>query len=312
MFALAVGGTFGYFFVTKEFSRGGAFGWWFLLLIWGWVIGGAASVVIAVALAIHRFGRDDTLTIVPDHPDRCGGLRFVGDFVARSSLPLLILSAVLAFAALDPHFGSNQLRFLANHFSSSYFSPLANLALEKELAAALAKARLESEKKECGQRVAETNAEGAASIACVRRLYDLTRAAEKAELVAAASPPRWRPTIVRAARLALVDIVVSALLCFLFPLWSLHRSMKAAQLAREELVSDAIRHALNAVSAARSLDDPAAVERTSKRLADLQKEAREFRSSLWPFDRELLAKVAVPQLLALGGGLAKAVLAFAH
>jgi len=143
---------------------------------------------------------------------------------------------------------------------------------------------------------------------CVDGLLYMSEFAESMQLEARKVALRWRPVIVWASRAALVLVVFSALiLCFLGPVWSIHRSMEDFQQERDELLSDEITKTEKQLAALQTSADEARIVVVSKRLADLQKEAVAASRIVWPFDRAILAKATIPQLVTAGWGLAKVV-----
>lgn len=51
----------------------------------------------ALAFNLYRLGRDVDLRVLPEHPDRCGGLRILGDLCLQLALVVLIPAIYLAF-----------------------------------------------------------------------------------------------------------------------------------------------------------------------------------------------------------------------
>jgi hypothetical protein len=307
-FTIAISAAFAPAF-TAELSRRVALSWWGLVLVWGWILGSANAVVIAVALAMHRIGRDGALIVRPEHPDGCGGLRFVGDALARMGGPLLVISMVMAFAAADARLGAAALRALTDVVPLEPYSTMTDAALRHELAASVADERLQRQKHRCAE--LEETVPSAALTTCVRELARLANDAHSARLDADAAALRWRPRVVWAARVGLLGLVFSAIvLFFLAPLWSIHQAMEAAQREREEGALDAISAAERTLMSARAQGDAALVEEAARSLADLRRHAREMPRIVWPFDRALLAKATVPQLVTAGWGIARALLWF--
>jgi hypothetical protein len=66
----------------------------------GFYIGLLFWRVGVVALNLYRLGNDVNLQVLPEHPDRCGGLRAAGDLCLQLALMMLVPAIFLAFWAV--------------------------------------------------------------------------------------------------------------------------------------------------------------------------------------------------------------------
>jgi hypothetical protein len=57
--------------------------------------------IIITGLTIHRLPRVLLIAVEPDHPDQCGGMRFVGNFCLDMALPVAVGSIIVGLLAGD-------------------------------------------------------------------------------------------------------------------------------------------------------------------------------------------------------------------
>lgn len=96
-------------------------------VLYGYAFGAAAWVIFVTAQFIREIPRRFRVEVIPGHPDRCGGLRPLGDFCLLMAAPVLIGIVVSGFFALKYllESGSDLTRLHDNELAFFVFNGLA-------------------------------------------------------------------------------------------------------------------------------------------------------------------------------------------
>jgi hypothetical protein len=73
----------------------------FLAVIWGYFFGVGAWGMCITGIYIKRLTAKFDLIIQPRHPDKCGGLKFLGGFCLRMALPILVGVILLGIWSIE-------------------------------------------------------------------------------------------------------------------------------------------------------------------------------------------------------------------
>lgn len=288
------------------------------LIAWSWLIGAAGGVAFWVSHLIRTLGTEGCFPVLPEHPDGCGGLKPVGAFFVRMIAPLLLVSAALGIASLNPAFPIDQIKIFRTHqladlsgdieralrdagtftreeinaYRYGQYLPFSEPQLRWEVGME----RIKRLKEECSKLDVAPASEPYSD--CISRIMAEAEAAALA--YGKAHSKLWNPRVIPFARIGLVILVAAVGLCFIWPLGGVHQAMASFRDASGQAIAEKLKQ-LNEAALSSALPERQELD------AQLEK-AREHASRIqhypvWPFDAAILSTVVVPQVIALGSAL---------